>query len=397
MTVESRIKLDERVYVDGKGVKLSMRDLLGRFAEMESMRISDLHLKAGSPPAYRIDGGLEPMDAAPIERAAMDALLASVLDAAQFEELRRDRELDSSFTVGDARFRVNCFYDDEGPAIVFRALPQQVPDVEQVGFPNKSWMDIIEQESGLVLLTGSCGSGKSTTICSLIERIASSRPYRIITLEDPIEYQIKPGRSLVSQRELGRDVIDYGRGLRACLREDPDVIFVGEMRDRESATWTLTAAETGHLVFSTLHTRDVRGTVTRIIDMFPTGQQDEIANQLSLGLSHIISQKLIQRADGKGRVLAMEIMRNNYAVANTIRQLKIEQLYNILQTHRRDNSQERMITMEQSLARLVVTKTITREEAERHANHPEEFKRELLTAQSVDAGAPARRAGDRSE
>lgn len=183
--------------------------------------------------------------------------------------------------------------------------------------------------------------------------------------------------ALISQREVGRDVLSYERGLRDCLREDPDVIFVGEMRDRESAAWTLTAAETGHLVFSTLHTRDCRGTVTRILDMFPSNQQEEVASQLSLGLSHIISQKLLPRADGNGRVVAMEVLNNTYSVANVIRHGKIEQLYSQLQTRTKDTPDERMITLERSLARLARSGIVSPLEAERWANHPQAFHEEM--------------------
>jgi len=192
---------------------------------------------------------------------------------------------------------------------------------------------------------------------------------------------LKSKAALISQREVGRDVPGFAQGLRDCLREDPDVIFVGEMRDRESATWTLTAAETGHLVFSTLHTRDARGTITRILDIFPTDQQDEVACQMSLGLSHIVSQKLVPRADGQGRVVAMEILNNSYALANLIRLRKLEQVYTFLQTRTKDISEERMITLERSLATLVARKKVTPLEAERWANHRTTFHDEMKRVQ----------------
>jgi twitching motility protein PilT len=243
------------------------------------------------------------------------------------------------------------------------------------------WHDIAARQHGLVLLTGITGAGKSTTIAALINRIAETRPCRIITLEDPIEYRLTSKQAIVSQREVGRDVPSFERGLRDCLREDPDVIFVGEMRDRESTSWTLTAAETGHLVFSTLHTRDVRGTVTRVLDMFPPMQQDEVASQLSLGLSHIICQKLVPRAGGQGRVVAMEVLNNTYSVANLIRQAKVEQIYSMLQSRTRDVPEERMITLERSLALLVKRGLIAPLEAEKWANHPTSFFDELKHAQ----------------
>src|SRR5262249_26725060 len=179
---------------------------------------------------------------------------------------------------------------------------------EKVGFPNHVWKDIVQRGFGLVMVTGITGSGKSTTVASLIDYIARHEACRIITLEDPIEYRLRSGASLISQRELGRHVASFEHAWRDALREAPDVIFVGEMRDRESARWTLTAAETGHLVFSTLHTRDALGTVTRLLDMFPPNQQDEVANQLALGLAYVICQKLVPRANGDGRVAVMEIL-----------------------------------------------------------------------------------------
>ncbi len=209
---------------------------------------------------------------------------------------------------------------------------------------------------------------------SLLDRMARTQCCRIVTLEDPIEYRLSHGKSLVSQREIGRHLDSFEAGLRDALREDPDVIFVGEMRDRESARWVLTAAETGHLVFSTLHTRDARGTVTRLLDMFPANQQDEIANQLSLGLAYVLCQKLVPRADGLGRVVAMEVLNNNYAVQNLIRVGKVEQLYSRLQTKTRDLATERMISMEQSLARLTAEGTVAPAEAVKWANHPQKFE-----------------------
>jgi twitching motility protein PilT len=196
-------------------------------------------------------------------------------------------------------------------------------------------------------------------------------------LEDPIEYRLQSRSAVVSQREVGRDVPSFEAGLRDCLREDPDVIFVGEMRDRESTSWTLTAAETGHVVFSTLHTRDARGTITRILDLFPPDRQDEVASQLSLGLRYVICQKLIPRADGEGRAVAMEILQNTYAVSNLIRLNKLEQIYSQMQTRTRDVPEERMLSLERSLAMLARNGTVTPLEAERWVNHPTAFLDEM--------------------
>ncbi len=370
-------ELDQKIYAASAKRMLSLRDLLDYFAKRGSLRVSDLHLKVGTPPTYRVDGDLQKMKCNPLDRATLDAFTNALLSEVERERLIEIGSVDTSLMTATMQFRINCFHDNDGAAIAIRALENTVPAVEDIGFPNGVWKDILREQQGLVLLTGITGAGKSTTIAALIDRIAEQRPCRIITLEDPIEYRLKSKTAIVSQREVGRDVPSFERGLRDCLREDPDVIFVGEMRDRESTSWTLTAAETGHLVFSTLHTRDVRGTVTRILDMFPPNQQDEVASQLSLGLAYIVSQKLIPRADGNGRVVAMEILNNTYALANLIRLAKTEQIYSMLQTRTKDAPEERMTTLERSLAQLVRRGTITALEAEKWANHPGAFLDEM--------------------
>ena len=369
--------MDAPVYAVSDTRKLSMRDLLKFFSEHGSLRVSDLHLKVDSPPTYRIDGMLQPMKGPKMDNPTVEALARSLISDSEWAQLTRQRAVDSSYFTDAMQFRLNCFYDRDGLAVAIRALEPDPLPVEKIGFPNGVWHDIINKQWGLVLLTGITGAGKSTTIASLINRISQERPCRIITLEDPIEYRLASASALISQREVGRDVPSFAHGLRDCLREDPDVIFVGEMRDRESTTWTLTAAETGHLVFSTLHTRDARGTITRVLDMFPANQQDEIANQMSLGLSHIISQKLIPRADGQGRVAAMEILNNTYALANLIRLRKMEQVYTFLQTRTKDIPSERMLTLERSLAMLVKKGLVSPLEAEKWANHPATFLDEM--------------------
>ncbi len=369
--------MDAKVYAATDARQLSMRDLLEYFAKRGSLRVSDLHLKVKCPPTYRVDGELQQMKAAPLDTPTIEKLARTLLSESEYDQLRESGAVDSSYITTDMQFRINCFCDNDGVAIAVRALEKSIPAVEDLGFPNGVWRDILAKQQGLVLLTGITGAGKSTTIASLIDRIAEQRACRIITLEDPIEYRLTSKTAIISQREVGRDVPSYERGLRDCLREDPDVIFVGEMRDRESTTWTLTAAETGHLVFSTLHTRDVRGTITRILDLFPTNRQDEIASQLSLGLSHIICQKLIPRADEKGRVVAMEILNNTYAMTNLIRLAKMEQVYTQLQTRTKDVPEERMTTLERSLATLVRNGVVTALEAEKWTNHPSAFLDEL--------------------
>ncbi len=378
----SKSDLNEKIYQDAHGKQVSLWDLLEFFSSSGPMRISDMHLKVASPPVYRVDGALQRLKGLDLTSEQVEVVAKALLSDKEMESLKLNRSIDSSFFTDDMQFRINCFHDRDGMAIAFRALESTVPSVESIGFPNNIWRDIISAQQGLVLLTGITGAGKSTTIASLISRIAAERACRIITLEDPIEYRLKSDKAVISQREVGRDVPTFERGLRDCLREDPDVIFVGEMRDRESTTWTLTAAETGHLVFSTLHTRDARGSISRVLDMFPTNRQDEVASQLSLGLRSIISQKLIPRCDGKGRVVAMEILNNTYATANLIRVRKLEQLYTQLQTRTKDVPDERMITIERSLARLVVDEIVDPHEAEKWANDRGVFMDEIQRLQA---------------
>lgn len=369
--------LTTKLYTLSDGRALSVADLLEYFTKQGQMRVSDLHIKVGCPPTYRRDGHLMKLKGPPVTKALAQTIVELVLPEEELAELQEYRAVDSSLAVGDRQFRLNAFFDAEGLALAARALEATPPPVEHIGFPNSVWMDLIHRQQGLVLMTGITGAGKSTTIASVVSRIAETRPVRIITLEDPIEFRLKSHAAVISQREVGRDVISFEAGVRDALREDPDVIVVGEMRDRDAAQWTLSAAETGHLVFSTLHTRDCRGSITRILDMFPPERQSEIASQLSLGLSHIICQKLIPRADGQGRVVAMEILNNSYSVANQIRLGKIEHIYSVMQTHTKDVPEERMRTMERSLADLVRTGYITPGEAEKWCNDWSSFSSEM--------------------
>lgn len=374
---------DEKLYAVSAERKLSVRDLLEYFTKHGSMRVSDLHMKVGVPPVYRVDGALQKMKSPPLDRETLRAMVKAFLSPTEWEAFEAKGSVDTSYVTGTMQFRLNTFHDNDGVSVAIRALDPTPPVVENVGFPNNVWQDIVKRQQGLVLLTGVTGAGKSTTIAALVSRIAEIRQCRIITLEDPIEYRLTSKAAIISQREVGRDVPSFERGLRDCLREDPDVIFVGEMRDRESATWTLTAAETGHLVFSTIHTRDTRGTLTRLLDMFPTAQQDEIASQLSLGLAYVISQKLIPRVDGQGRYVAMEILNNTYAVSNLIRTRKVEQIYSQLQSQTRDIPEQRMCTLERTLAHLARAGKISPLEAERNANHAATFLDEMQRAEAA--------------
>jgi twitching motility protein PilT len=353
---------------------LSMQDLLAYFEKKGAMRVSDLHIKVGTTPAYRIDGDITYLKGQPVTAEIAKKLIYPLLTEDNLQKFRQDYDVDCSYRVGSLQFRINIFRENDGMSAAIRALSLDIPKVEAIGFPNNVWEDIIDCKQGLVLVTGITGAGKSTTISSIIDRISEKKACRIITLEDPIEYLLPNKHSMVSQREVGKDVKSFSHGLRAMLREDPDVIFVGEMRDSETISMTLMAAETGHLVFSTLHTRDAIGSITRIMDYFPTGRQSEVRNQLSLGLAYILCQKLIPKKDATGRIAAMEILNNNnYACANLIRTGKIEQIYSQLQTKTRPNPDEKMTTMERHLAQLVKQDKIDLLEAQKWANDQKSF------------------------
>jgi twitching motility protein PilT len=353
---------------------VSMQDLLAYFEKKGAMRVSDLHIKVGTPPAYRIDGEITYLKGQPVSPEIAKKLIYPLLSEDTLNKYRQDYDVDCSYRVGALQFRINIFRENDGMTAAIRALSLDIPKVEAIGFPNNVWEDIVNCKQGLVLITGITGAGKSTTISSIIDRISEKKACRIITLEDPIEYLLPNKHSMISQREVGKDVKSFSHGLRAMLREDPDVIFVGEMRDAETISMTLMAAETGHLVFSTLHTRDAIGSITRIMDYFPPGRQNEVRNQMSLGLAYILCQKLIPKKDATGRIVAMEVLNNNnYACANLIRTGKIEQIYSQLQTKTRLNPDEKMTTMERHLAQLVKQDKIDLLEAQKWANDQKSF------------------------
>jgi twitching motility protein PilT len=376
--------VDTKVYPSGDGVKLSMTDMLAYFERQGALRVSDLHIKVGALPAYRIDGNLIKMKGAVITRELAEQLIFPLIGPKMVEQYKKTFNVDCSYRFGRLQFRINVFRENDGMSAAIRALGLDIPLPDNIGFPNDFWKDVVNRKYGLVLFTGITGAGKSTTIASLIEEINKRRATRIITLEDPIEYLFSQKNSMISQREVGRDVDTFTTGLRAMMREDPDVIFVGEIRDRETVSLTLTAAETGHLVFSTLHTRDVVGSITRILDFFPEGRQEEVRNQLSLGLAYVISQKLVPRKNGQGRLVAMEVMNNNYATANLIRNGKVEQLYSQIQTKTKNQPDEKMVTMERHLARLVKAGQVDLLEAQKWANDLKSFIDAMNTDTEVE-------------
>jgi twitching motility protein PilT len=360
--------VDAKVFPASEGAMLSMNDMLAYFEKQGALRVSDLHIKIGTQPCYRIDGDLVKLKGGVITQDIAEKLIFPLLGEKHIESLKRDTAVDCSYRFGTLQFRINAFYENDGLCAAIRALGTEIPSPESIGFPNDAWQDIVRRKHGLILFTGITGAGKSTTIASLIERINETRACRIITLEDPVEYIFSQKNSMISQREIGRDVDSFAHGLRSMMRQDPNVIFVGEMRDSETVSLTLTAAETGHLVFSTLHTRDCVGTITRILDFFPEGRQDEVRNQLSLGLRYIFCQKLLPRKDGKGRVVVMEILNSNYAIANLIRKNKVEQIYSQLQVKTKNQTDEKMITSERHLASLVKQNVVDLREAQKWAN-----------------------------
>lgn len=330
---------------------------------------TDLHLAAGTPPRVRIDGKLLAIpEAAPLSVEMVSAIVDGLLPPGEQELFRTQRQIDFAFGWADtARFRVNAFHQLDRPALALRLIPSQIPTPEELGLPAVVG-SLVNKPHGLVLVTGPTGSGKSTTLAAMIGWINQHKPVHILTVEDPVEYVHPPRLALVNQREVGADALSFEDALRAALREDPDVVLVGEMRDLESIALTLTLAETGHLVFATLHTNDTAQTVDRIIDVFPPSQQDQVRTQLSMALQAVLAQRLIPRIGG-GRVAAYEILLGTTAVTNLIREGKIRQLRNVLATGAREGMQ----VLEQHLGQLVQQGVITLEDAQEVSTHPDDI------------------------
>jgi twitching motility protein PilT len=330
---------------------------------------SDLLFAPGAPPTARIHGTLERLGDEALTPEAT-AALARALAGSRWDELWTRRELDFSFSFGQvARVRANLFFQRGTLAGALRFIPYEIPSLESLGAP-QACIDLLQRPHGLVLVTGPTGSGKSTTLAAMIDRISRERPVHIITIEDPIEYVHRHHRALVVQREVGSDTHDFGRALRSALREDPDVVQVGELRDLDTIGATLTMAETGHLVFGTLHTNDTGQAVDRIVDVFPPEQQRQIQIQLSQTLAAVIHQRLLPRADGTGRVAAFEVMLGTPAVRNLVKEGKSHQLRNVVAT----GSGQGMYTLESDLRRLMMAGVITREVATSATLHPTELE-----------------------
>ncbi|HVN24076.1 MAG TPA: type IV pilus twitching motility protein PilT [Syntrophorhabdales bacterium] len=321
-------------------------------------KASDVHLSAGEPPMVRIHGEIRKVEVPPLDEEAVHRMIYDILNDEQRKIFEEFLELDFSLALGDyGRFRVNVFKQNRGDAASFRPVPNKIPGFDELGLP-KTLVNIARLEKGLVLVTGPTGSGKSTTLAAMIDFINSEMKGHIITIEDPIEFVYRSKFCLVNQRELGPHTKSFANALRAALREDPDVILVGEMRDLETISLALTAAETGHLVFATLHTSGAPKTIDRVIDVFPAGQQNQVRAMLSESIQAIITQALFKRRDNKGRVAAFEIMLATPAIRNLIRENKIAQMPSIMQTSKAMG----MITMEAAVKELMARNLVTAEE-----------------------------------
>jgi twitching motility protein PilT len=328
-------------------VPMHLDDLL-RYAS--NVGASDLHLTSGMPGCIRLHGAIRPIEGCPqLDNETIREMIFGVLTQTLREKFEAEKELDTSHSIpGVGRFRLNVFQQRNTVAGVLRAIPHEIPAFETLGIPESVRM-FTELRQGLVLVTGPTGSGKSTTLASLIDIINRSKPLHIVTVEDPIEFLHNHKRSIVNQRELGQDTMSFAEALRRVLREDPDVILVGEMRDLETISMALTAAETGHLVFGTLHTQDAPQTIDRIIDVFPTTQQEQVRTMLAGALEGVVTQQLVPDAEGTGRAAVCEVMVCTSAIRNLIRSAKTHQIYSLMQT----GSQYGMSTMDQGLARKV--------------------------------------------
>ena len=334
---------------------------------------SDVHLTVGIPPKMRVNGDLISMEYEKMLPPDTEAVMEVVMNEKQKALFLERGEYDMSFSIRDlGRYRVNVYKQRGSVAMAFRLVGTSIPTPEELGIPDNV-MDLSQKKRGLVLVTGPTGSGKSTTLAAIIDRINKTRDAHVITLEDPIEYLHQHQMSMVNQREIGIDSGSYANALRAALREDPDVILVGEMRDFETISVAITAAETGHLVLSTLHTIGAASTVDRMIDVFPPHQQQQIRIQLSNVIEAVISQQLIPTADGKGRAAAFEVMHANHAVRNLIREGKTHQLMSIMQTSRKLG----MITMDEAISKLYASGKISREEAIEFAQDVEGMEMKL--------------------
>jgi len=350
------------------------KDLNQMLRDIVQEGASDLHLGADAVPHMRLDGNLVPIDTTVLDASFVKNLVFSILTDEQKDRFDKDKELDFAFTIkGLSRFRVNVFLQRGFVGAAIRALPFKIMSFGECGLPANVVQDFCNRQKGLVLVTGATGSGKSTSLASMIDYINIHRDCHIITIEDPIEYVHSNKKSIVDQREVGSDTHTFARALKHVLREDPDVILIGEMRDLETVEAALVIAETGHLVFATLHTSDSSQTINRIIDVFPSRQQAQVRTQLSFVLTGVLSQQLLPRKSGKGRVLAVEVLIANHAMKSLIRESKIHQVYSVIQTGQKDNMQ----TMNQALFELCKKGDISEKEALASTTEVQDLERML--------------------
>ena len=348
-------------------------DILKLLEMVMAKKSSDLHIIAGAPPVIRVHGQLTFTDMDPLEDEDIRKLLEPILNDDLKEKLAKEKELDFSYDFDDnARFRINMYWQRGTLAAAFRLVASEILDLNKLKLPSIV-RDMAFKERGLILVTGPTGSGKSTTLAAMIDIINKEQRRHIITLEDPIEYTYTHKKSIISQREIGIDTFSFGTALRECLRQDPDVILIGEMRDLETISIAITAAETGHLVLGTLHTTDAVQTIDRVIDVYPPYQQHQIRTQLALTLQAVISQRLLIQKDGKGRIPAVEIMTVTPAIRNLIREAKTYQIYSNIET----GSETGMLTLDQALENLINEDLISVDEAVKASPEPESFKSKL--------------------
>lgn len=351
-------------------LKLNIDELLAFTVDSGA---SDLHISAGSIPMIRIHGLMHKLELPPTPPEEMERMVTEILSPEQWERFEEMKEIDLSRKLGDtARFRVNIFQQINGIGGVFRVIPNEIKTFEELGLP-EVMKDLSLKNRGLVLLTGPTGSGKSTSLATMVDWINEYKELHVITIEDPIEFYHQSRNCMINQRELGANTHSFANALRSALREDPDVILVGEMRDLETISLALTAAETGHLVFATLHTSSAAKTIDRIIDIFPASQKTQVRSMLAESLEAVISQKLLTKKNGEGRVVALEVMIANIAVRNLIREDKIFQIPSVIQA----SGKEGMQTLDQDLQRLLHQGVIDRELAHHVAENPKLFEVDL--------------------
>jgi len=353
---------------------VTLEELLRVMMERKS---SDLHITAGSPPRIRLDGALMPTEHDMMDAETTQKIIYSILDNEQIAKFESEKELDMSFGIsGIGRFRVNVFYQRGAVGTAIRVIPYEIASFEKLGVPQGVCQKLCDLPKGLILVTGATGSGKSTTLASMIDFINQTGQYHIITIEDPIEFVHRNKQCLVNQREVGPDTLSFGQALKHVLRQDPDVVLIGEMRDKETIELGLTLAETGHLTFATLHTSNCVQTINRIIDVFPAEQQNQIRTQLSFVLEGVFCQMLLPLSVGKGRCMVCEIMIPNDAIRANIRDDKVHQIYSTIQTGNKTG----MRTMNQSLYEAYKQGKISIEIASQYSHNLEDMKKTFQLA-----------------